>query len=212
MAVEPMESSEAGPISDDQLKNQLQPFLDEWFYRILACPVGKNWSRQKATGLLIDVLSMIGIPISADLRDSLSTGDDDMALVDGILQAMPVELRENFEATALQLQTVLHEATRILSASEEPGEDAVAALFDEAGSDRGGLPQTVLKASVVHAAKEVAKLRQVHTSWRKNTDARIGRLLECTNEAEHAQQQLMAAEAQLDEIKHTEKSKSKGLL
>jgi len=213
MAVEPqVESSDAGPITDEQLTNQLQPFLDEWFYRILASPVGKNWGRQKAMALLVDVLSMIGCTVPADIREALYASDDDAALVAAIISAMAGDIRESFEATALQIQTVLHEATRILSASEETGEEAVAALFDEAGSDRGGLPQTVLKASVVHAAKEVAKLRQVHTSWRKNTDARIDRLLRCTEEAEHCQQQLMAAEAQLDEIKHTEKSKSKGLL
>jgi len=106
----------------------------------------------------------------------------------------------------------LHEATRILSASEEDGDDAVATLFDEAGAERGGLTQQVLKASVVHAAKEVSKLRTIHVSWRRSTDDRIDRLLVCSEEAEHAQQQLLAAESQLAEYQGESKAKSKSLL
>jgi len=197
---------------DDILTNQLQPFLDEWYYRILASPVGKMWNRKKAMGLLLDVLGMIGVNIPADIKETLYASDDDAPLVAAIIQSMPGDIRASFEATALQIQTVLHEATRILSASEAEGEDEVTNLFDEAGSDRGGLTQQVLKSSVVYAAKEVAKLRKVHTSWRKNTDGRIDRLLGCAEEAEHAQQQLLACEAQLEEYKHSEKSKSKSLL
>jgi hypothetical protein len=207
-----LNDEESTAITDEGLTQQIQPFLDEWFYRILHSPVGKTWSRTKALGLLMDILGMIGINVPADQRDTLLVSDADEPVIAAIIAVMPGDYRAQFEATALQIQTVLHEATRILTASEEAGEEAVTALFDEAGSDRGGLTQTVLKASVVHAAKEVAKLRQVHTSWRKNTDQRIDRLLQCTNDAEHAQQQLMAVETQLDEIKGTEKAKSKGLL
>jgi len=129
-----------------------------------------------------------------------------------MIEVMPLEMRESWESTALQIQTVLHEATRILSASDAEGEEEVAALFDEAGSDRGGLTQQVLKASVVHAAKEVAKLRLIHVSWRKNTDQRIDRLMGCAEEAEHCQQQLMALESQLSELHGDSKAKNKGVL
>lgn len=195
---------------EEKLAAQIQPFLDEWCYRILASPVGKMWGRQRAVGLLMDIFGMVGINI--DDRATILKSDDDEVLVAAIIAAMPDDIREKFEATALQIQTVLHEATRILSASEEDGDEAVANLFDEAGSERGGLTQQVLKASVVFAAKEVSQLRRVHTSWRKNTDDRIDRLLRATEEAEHLQQQLLAAEAQLAEYKDNEKAKSKGLL
>lgn len=197
---------------EEALKAQIQPFLDEWHYRILASPVGKMWSRQKCLGLLLDVFDMVGIKIPADRRDELVKKDDDASVVDAIQQACPGDIREKFESTALQIQTVLHEATRILSASEAEGDDEVATLFDEAGSERGGVTQQVLKSSVVYAAKEVAQLRKVHTTWRKNTDNRIDRLLRATEEAEHLQQQLLAAEAQLAEYKDTEKAKSKSFL
>jgi len=201
-----------GPINDEALTGQIQPFLDEWFYRILASPVGKMWGRQKSLAILMDVFGMIGINIPPNDRDVVLASDDDATLVAAIITVIPAELRERLEATALQIQTVLHEATRILSASEDAGDDAVATLFDEAGSERGGLTQQVLKASVVYAAKEVAQLRKVHTTWRKNTDARIDRLLACAEEAEHCQQQLLAAEAQLSELKGDSKAKAKGAL
>jgi len=202
----------ATSITDSGLVGQIQPFLDEWYYRILSCPVGKTWQRQKAFNILLDVLAMIGIDVPAASRDSIFATEDDTALVEAIIAAMPAEYRMKFEATALQLQTVLHESTRILAASEEPGDDAIGALFDEADSTRGGLPAQVLKASIVYAAKEVAVLRRVHTSWRRNTDARIDRLVACAEEAEHCQQQLMAAENQLHEYRGDAKDKGKSML
>jgi hypothetical protein len=208
MASPTVEESEMSP--EEKLTAQVQPFLDEWCYRILASPVGKMWNRARTLDLLMDVFGMVGINIED--RDSIKKSDDDALLVTAIVAATPDEIREKFEATALQIQTVLHEATRILSASEEDGDEAVANLFDEAGSERGGLTQQVLKASVVFAAKEVSQLRRVHTSWRKNTDERIDRLLRATEEAEHLTQQLLAAESQLASYKDTEKAKSKSLL
>jgi len=196
------------PIEDTQLTAQIQPFLDEWYYRILHSPVGRKWTRTQAVKLLKDVLVMIGINVPEDLVG----GDDDTALIGAMIDVMPREMRESWESTALQVQTVLHEATRILSASDAEGEEEVAALFDEAGSERGGLTQQVLKASVVHAAKEVAKLRTVHVSWRKNTDQRIDRLMGAAEEAEHCQQQLMALESQLSEMHGDSKAKNKGVL
>jgi len=201
------------PIDDDAaLAMQIQPFLDEWYYRILQCPMGKLWSRQKSLNILMDVFAMIGINIPAEDGERLLASEDDADFIAAIIAAMPSELRQQFEQTALQLQTVLHEATRILSAAEDPGDEAVANLFDEAGSERGGLPQQVLKASVVYAAKEVSQLRKIHTTWRKNTDQRIERLLGCAEEAEHCQQQLLAAEAQLAEYTDNQKSKNKSVL
>jgi len=200
-------------LSEEQLlARQIQPFLDEWYYRILNSPVGKAWSRNKSMEILMNVFGMIGVDIPANDRERLLTCEDDESLINAIIAAMPGELKKQFEQMALQLQTVLHEATRILTASEETGDEAVANLFDEAGSDRGGLTQQVLKASVVYAAKEVSQLRKIHTTWRKNTDQRIDRLLGCAEEAEHCQQQLLAAEAQLSEYKDSQKSKSKSVL
>lgn len=197
---------------EERLNGQIQPFLDEWCYRILASPVGRMWTRQRAVTLLMDVFGMVGINIPADDRTGLLKSDDESLLVKAIINAMPGDIRDKFEATALQIQTVLHEATRILSASEAEGDEDVAILFDQCGGETGGLTQQVLKASVVFAAKEVSTLRRTHTSWRKNTDNRIDRLLKATEEAEHFQQQLLAAEAQLSQYKDTEKAKSKGLL
>lgn len=176
----------------------------------------------------MDILSMIGIEFPPDKKESIPEDDDDQHLCESIQAAMSQSLKDRWETVALQIQTVLHEATRIRSAAEgkkegdkedgggmidesEPGE-AVAALFDEADSTRGGLSQQVLKSSVIFAAKEVSKYRRVHVTWRKSTDARIERLLAASEEAEHCQQQLLAAEAQLAELRGDSKAKSKGVL
>jgi len=199
-------------MDDDKLTSQIQAFLDEWYYRILNSPVGKAWGHQKAVTLLMDIFEMVGIKIPADEKDKLIESDDDASIINAVIAALPGDLRGKFEATSLQIQTVLHEATRILSASEEDGEDAVATIFEESGSDRGGLTQEVLKASVVYAAKEVSTLRKVHVTWRKSTDNRIDRLLRASEEAEHCQQQLLALEAQLSDLRGDTKAKGKGML
>jgi len=41
--------------SDKALLVQLQQFLDEWFYRILASSIGKAWGRKQAVTLLLDI-------------------------------------------------------------------------------------------------------------------------------------------------------------
>merc|ERR1719456_350981 len=155
---------------------------------------------------------MIGMEFSPEDKENLTQTDDDQLLMDAILASMSDSLRERWETVALQIQTVLHEATRIRSAAEEETGEAVAELFEESGSDRGGLSQQVLKASVIYAAKEVSKSRKIHVTWRKNTDGRIDRLLAAAEEAEHAQQQLLALDAQLSELRGDSKAKSKGVL
>jgi len=198
-------------VTEANLDIQIQQFLDEWIYRILNCSVGRAWGRNKAVEVLLDVLEMIGISVPAEEKAALGESEDDLPLIAALKAVMPDGFRDNWEALALQLQTVLHEASRIRSAAED-SDDAVSTLFDESGSERGGLTQQVLKASVICAAKEVARCRKIHTSWKKNTDERIQRLLGAAEEAEHSQQQLMAAEAQLSEFRGDTKAKGKGLL
>lgn len=198
---------------EEALKAGLQQFLDEWFYRIIASSVGKAVGHKKAVALLLDVLGMIGMDMSDELKaQCCADADNDDVLTTILLENMPDQLKDRWEQVALQLQTVLHEASRIRTAAEDESGEAVSALFDEAGSERGGLTQQVLKSSVIYAAKEVSQFRRVHTTWRVSTDKRIDRLLGCAEEAEHSQQQLLAAEAQLSELRGDSKAKSKGVL
>jgi hypothetical protein len=196
---------------DGTLQIQLQQFLDEWYYRILSSSIGKKFTRNKATLLLVDIFSMIGFNLSQEDKDKMVACEEDVTLINTILSCIPDTIREQFDQVSLQLQTVLHEASRIRAAAEE-GEVAVAELFDESGTEKGGLSQQVLKASVIHAAKEVSRLRKIHTSWRKNTEARIERLLRSAEEAEHCNHQLLALESQLADHKGDQKAKSKGFL
>jgi len=195
------------------LPRQVQQFLDEWFYRILASSVGKAVTRKKAVSILLDVLEMVGMKLPEDLKAAISAdADNDELLVNTLADNMPDQLKEKWEQVALQLQTVIHEASRIRTAAEDTTGEAVSTLFDESGSERAGLTQQVLKSSIIYAAKEVAQFRRVHTSWRSNTDKRIDRLLGYAEQAEHCQQQLFALESQLSELRGDSKAKSKGVL
>jgi hypothetical protein len=204
-------SGKKNMIDDVTLSLQLQQFLDEWYYRILNSSIGRMWSRQKASLLLLDIFAMLGFGVSSEDKDRLANLDEDSMFIDALVAAMPESLRQSFDQISLQLQTILHEASRIRNAAED-GEDAVAELFDESGSENGGLTQQILKASVIYAAKEVSKMRKIHTSWRKNSDQRIERLLRASEDAEHANQQLLAVESQLSQYQDDQKSKSKGFL
>jgi hypothetical protein len=198
-------------LDDASLMTQMQQFLDEWYYRILSSSIGKKFTRQKASMLLLDVFGMIGIDFSPEEKERIASTEDDTSFINSVVDKMPAQLREQFDQVSLQIQTVIHEAARIRSAAED-GEVAVAELFDESGCERGGLSQQVLKASVIHAAKDVSRLRKIHLTWKKNTEWRIERLLLASEEAVHANQQLLAIESQLDQYKSDQKSKSKGFL
>jgi len=198
-------------ITQVPLVAQLQQFLDEWFYRILASSLGRAWGRKRSVALLLDILEMVGMDISPQEKENLARTDDDNSLIDALVAAMPKSLQERWDTVSLQIQTVLHEATRIRSAAEE-GDSATAEFFDECASEQGGLTQQVLKASVIYAAKEVSKFRRIHVTWRKSTDARIDRLLLATEQAEHAQQHLLSAEAQLADLRGDSKAKGKSVL
>lgn len=68
-----------------------------------------------------------------------------------------------------------------------------------------GVSFAIMIMSQKHGKEQMA-------NGKKNTDQRIDRLLGCAEEAEHCQQQLLAAEAQLSEYKDSQKSKSKSVL
>jgi hypothetical protein len=204
-------SPKATAASDATISLQLQQFLDEWYYRIIYSSIGRAWTRHQGTQLLVDMFQLIGFEFSAQEIQMLVAFEDDASFISMVVEKMPAMMREQFEGVALQLQTVLHEACRIRNAAEE-GEASVAELFEESGSDRGGLTQQVMKSAVIYAAQEVQKYRKVHTTWRKNTDTRIDRLLLASEEAEHANQNLLAIESQLAMYQDESKTKGKGML
>mmetsp|Transcript_154005 Transcript_154005/g.266723 ORF Transcript_154005/g.266723 Transcript_154005/m.266723 type:complete len:582 (+) Transcript_154005:127-1872(+) len=193
-----------GPTSDAAL--QLQQFVDEWYYRILHSSLAKSWDHRAALSALLDVFFLLGIPIGE--KEALIRLEEE-SLVSHLAELMPEGITDQFEHIALQLQNVVHTATRVRKATE--GDDLeVSDLFEEA--DGTGVFQQILNNAVVHSAKEVTKLRRVHASWRSNTEARLDRLLRSTADAEHALQQLLAIEAQLEDCGVSQNRKSKNFL
>jgi len=213
-------SGEEAPLSPKSPRDEgteavvekFQQFLDEWYYRVLSSSLATSWNREKSLKVLLDVLHLVGMDLTEEDKEAICKmdGHDEGAQCAAIVEKMPKEMSSQFDAIALSLVAILHEATRIRAASEDEGDEPVANLFEE--EDCAGLRSQVLKASIVYAAQEVSKVRLVHKTWRKSTDARIDRLLLATEEAEHCQQQLLAAEAQLSEIKDGQKAKSKSFL
>lgn len=200
--------SPGGPtaIDDDTAALQLQQFLDEWCYRILNSSLAKSWDHKSAMGAMLDVFRILGFPMED--RDAILSLDED-SMINQLVQCMPMGIRDQFEIVALQLQSVVHIAARVRKVTE--GDDAaVQEVFEE--TDGNAVFQQILKAAVVQSAKEVTRLHKVHNSWKKSTETRLTRLLRASEEAEHAQQQLLAIESQLEDFGVSQKKKSKQML
>mmetsp|Transcript_146840 Transcript_146840/g.259524 ORF Transcript_146840/g.259524 Transcript_146840/m.259524 type:complete len:553 (-) Transcript_146840:223-1881(-) len=187
---------------------QVQQFLDEWYYRILNSSLAKTCDQKSALSILLDILTLLGVPIE-DKESILDLEED--GLVSKLVEIMPKSILSDFETIALQLQSVVHTASRVRKAVEGPPEDnAIQEVFEE--GDGQGVFQQILKSSVVEASKQVSRIQKVHTSWKKNTETRLARLFRAAEEAEHAMQQLVAIEAQLEDFGAGQKKKSKSML
>mmetsp|Transcript_146839 Transcript_146839/g.259521 ORF Transcript_146839/g.259521 Transcript_146839/m.259521 type:complete len:552 (-) Transcript_146839:223-1878(-) len=186
---------------------QVQQFLDEWYYRILNSSLAKTCDQKSALSILLDILTLLGVPIE-DKESILDLEED--GLVSKLVEIMPKSILSDFETIALQLQSVVHTASRVRKAVEGPDDNSVQEIFEE--GDGGGVYQQILKSSVVEASKQVSRIQKIHTSWKKNTETRLARLFRAAEEAEHAMQQLVAIEAQLEDFGAGQKKKSKSML
>mmetsp|Transcript_18638 Transcript_18638/g.33376 ORF Transcript_18638/g.33376 Transcript_18638/m.33376 type:complete len:552 (+) Transcript_18638:196-1851(+) len=186
---------------------QVQQFLDEWYYRILNSSLAKTCDQKSALSILLDILTLLGVPIE-DKESILDLEED--GLVSKLVEIMPKSILSDFETIALQLQSVVHTASRVRKAVEGPDDNSVQEIFEE--GDGGGVYQQILKSSVVEASKQVSRIQKIHTSWKKNTETRLARLFRAAEEAEHAMQQLVAIEAQLEDFGVGQKKKSKQML
>merc|ERR550514_353267 len=76
-------------------------------------------------------------------------------------------------------------------------------------TDASGITEKILKLSIMQAGNEVADIRNRHTSWTKNTDARVARLVRSADEAAATQRQLSAIQVQLNGFGSSQNEKSK---
>jgi len=202
----PSRRAQAEP-TEEEVMNSLEQFVDEFYFSVIHSSLAKVWDQQKALAALLDIFELLGMKFEAGEKDSLLGMDEDPMQAQ-LLSKMSKDMRFSFEAVAEKVQSMLEMATRVRTAVEK-NEDLQVVFEDD---DASGVSQSILKHAVVQGTKRVAKIRKTNASWRKSTEARVGRLMRSAEDAEHAMQQVLAAEAQLEGFGHSSKAKSKKAL
>lgn len=215
---------------------QLQQFLDEWHFRVIHSNMADTWDRNEACAMAIELIAMNGLDMNKQERDALVEMDED-SMVKQMVKKMGLKERKSFEHFVLQLQLVISSATRVRhcisevaqakrmlkQCTEAPDSDVMQTLQQNlamAGRDlaRGmedgdkGITQQVLKKAVIEGATEVGEIKLIRETWLKSTEQRMSRLDKCASEADHAKQELMAIQSQLDSFGADQNAKTKGVL
>lgn len=199
--------------NSEEVHEQFQKFLDEWYFNILSSSLAKDVNRWEALRILLDVLEMVGVRFKVGEKENMIAQKQEEGMVSRIVDSMPFALRAKWEHVMSQLQTVADATTRIRKAVEVKDEQAdatVVKIFEESIDD--GVVQQILKNSVLFSADKVMRLRKIHSTWRANTDARIDRMALLHEEAEVAAKQVLKLEAQLKDIGASQKSSGKSML
>lgn len=192
-------------LKDELVSVQLQQFMDEWHYRIIATLSG-SWDRTKATVAALGLFELQGVAFEPGEKESLATQEESVML-QRVLAKMPQEFKDSFEPFVQQLHMITTKATQVRKAVSDGDADAVRQAMDQ--NDGSGITEKILKLSIVQAGNEVAKIRNRHTSWTKNTDTRVGRLLRSADEAAATQRQLSSIQMQISGFGSTQNEKSK---
>merc|ERR1719236_148170 len=131
-------------------------------------------------------------------------------MIQKLITKMPAEFMQTFEHFALQLQLIITTATRVRKVVEEGAPDAIQQVMDH--TDSSGIISQILKQAIVQAGIEVAEIRNRHTSWTKNTELRLSRLLRSADDAQAAQAQLNQLQSQIGSFGATQNEKSKKMM
>jgi len=203
------------PLYDDMtIGLQLQQFLDEWHYRVIHSNLASTWDRNQAVIKAMEIFEMNGAELTSEEKEQFAELEEPEMIAE-LVKRMPLSSRKGFEHFALQLQLVVSTATRVRHALEEVEENPVVAgqeLAKVMEDGDTGITQQILKQAVVEAAVEVGEISELRESWVKSTETRVGRLAKCSDEAEHAKQQLDAIQTQLGGFGEEQSSKSKKVL
>jgi len=189
---------------------QIQQLLDEWHYRILSAGLAStSWDRIQATKAALQLFEMQGVPFAPGEIDALAKLDES-EMIPQILKNMPDAFKAQFEHFALQLQLIVTSTTRVRNVVEGGNADEIQQVMDH--TDASGIISQILKQTIVQAGIEVADVRNRHTSWTKNTETRMSRLVRSADDAERAQLELRKLQAQLDDFGGAQNDKSKKVM
>lgn len=195
-------------LTDEAVALQVQQFLDDWHYRIMNT-LGAKVSAKQAVKAALEILALNGVSMTESDIKSIAAMDE-TPLVYAIVERMPPALREDFDHLALQLQMLVTTSARVRKAIEEEVPEKISETIEEVDSTSIG--QQILKQSVVQASREVASLHRCQDTWFRSMEKRLDRLTRSAELAEHAQQQLLAVETQLQAFGATQNTKSKKAL
>jgi len=196
-------------VDDATLSLQLQQFLDEWHYRVIHSSLATSWDRPRATEAALELFALHGMEFGAGEQTALSQLEEH-ELINWLVAKMPEEFKRQFEHFALQLQLIVSTATRVRTVVQSGDTNAICEAMEH--SDASGIITQILKQSITQAGAEVAEIRQRHTSWVKNTDTRLHRLVHATDEASQAQVELRKLQDQLGGFGGAQNAKSKKML
>jgi hypothetical protein len=196
-------------VSEETLAIQVQEFLDGWEFRIMRSSLGKTWKRERAISTALELMAVNGVPLSRDDVAFMSRVDEH-TLVGLLADKIPPAMRDNFEILTTELKVMLNTMCRVRTAVDEEDESIAQIMEETAESDT--MVQRILKESVIQASREAACLSERGKSWTASMGKRLERLESSARYAEHARQQLMAVENQLDSITASQSSKNKTAL
>merc|ERR1740138_1072 len=108
------------------------------------------------------------------------------------------------------LQKLVTSATAIRKGVDEKGDDGAQEALELHGDSLVGMQ--IMKNTVVSASQDIADLQRCQKSWKSSMEIRLNRLTRSAELAEHAQQQLLAVEAQLEAVGGDANNKSKKVL
>merc|ERR1719240_1841841 len=131
-------------------------------------------------------------------------------MIQQVMAKMPQEFIMQFEHFALQLQLIITTATRVRKVADEGVPEAIQQVMDH--TDSSGIISQILKQSIVQAGIEVAEIRNRHTSWTKNTEHRMARLVRSNDDCQAAQRQLQALQVQINGFGAAQNDKSKKMM
>jgi hypothetical protein len=208
-ATDPTPRMPTARVSNETISLQLQQFFDDWNIRIMGSALAKTWTARKVQASALEVLALNGVDLTPEDIEELSKLEEADLLAE-LVPKLPFQLRQSFDALALQLQMMITAAIRVRRACDEGGDAGIQESIEE--TDSTSMGQQILKASVVQASKEVASLHKSQHTWSKSMEKRLDRLTRSAEFAEHAQQQLIATEAQLDRFASEQNQKSKKAL
>jgi hypothetical protein len=185
-----------------------QKFLDDWHSKMVNCKLARTWGRSASLGLLLEVLELLGLPLPAEggREALLKLEEEDIAVY--LADCMPEDQSHDLEDLSRELGQVVGYLMGLRQSIEAGDVEAIASAFEGDLS----VSRHVLQQAVEQGCLEAKRLRAVHSSWHKSTEARIERLENARQEAETCMQQSLVLEEQYAGLRGLQSERSQACL